>query len=142
TIAHNGLCGVGREEDWITHSMEHEISAWDDKIAHGEGLAVLFPAWMTYMADHNPGKVAQLGERVFGLPEGGDKRATALEAANKLRKFFNSIGMPSRLSGFGIKESDIDALVAKYHKNNGQVIEHRYLTITPEVSKAIYSIAL
>ena len=142
TIAHNGLCGVGREEDWITHSMEHEISAWDDKIAHGEGLAVLFPAWMTYMAEHNAGKVAQLGERVFGIPEGGDKKATALEAAKRLRAFFNSIGMPSRLSEFGIKESDIDGIVAKYHKNNGQIIEHRYLTITPEVSKAIYSIAL
>lgn len=142
TIAHNGLCGVGREEDWITHSMEHEISAWDDKIAHGEGLAVLFPAWMTYMAEHNPGKVAQLGERVFGIPEGGDKKATSLEAAKRLRAFFNSIGMPSRLSEFGIKESDIDGIVAKYHKNNGQIIEHHYLTITPEVSKAIYSIAL
>ena len=142
TIAHNGLCGVGREEDWITHSMEHEISAWDDKIAHGAGLAVLFPAWMTYMAEHNPGKVAQLGERIFGIAPGGDPKETALQAAKCLRSFFNSIGMPSSLREFGIQESDIDGLVAKFHKNNGQVIDHRYLTITPEVSKAIYTIAL
>ncbi|MCD7710736.1 MAG: iron-containing alcohol dehydrogenase, partial [Porphyromonadaceae bacterium] len=52
TIAHNGICGVGREEDWATHFMEHEISALYG-VSHGAGLAVVFPAWRTFMAEHH-----------------------------------------------------------------------------------------
>lgn len=49
TVAHNGTCGVGREEDWASHALEHEISAIYN-VAHGAGLAVIFPAWMAFMA--------------------------------------------------------------------------------------------
>ena len=42
-IAHNGLLGVGRVEDWASHGIEHEISAIYD-VAHGAGLAIVFPA--------------------------------------------------------------------------------------------------
>ena len=56
-VAHNGTCGVGRAEDWTSHFMEHEISAIYN-VSHGAGLAVMFPAWMTYMAKHNPHKIA------------------------------------------------------------------------------------
>ena len=55
TIAHNGTCGVGCEEDWASHFLEHEISAVYN-VTHGAGLAVIVPAWMTFMAEHNPKK--------------------------------------------------------------------------------------
>ena len=67
TVAHNGTCGVGREEDWASHALEHEISAIYD-VAHGAGLAVIFPAWMTFMAEHNPAKIAQFARRVLIYP--------------------------------------------------------------------------
>ena len=44
TLAHNDVCGVGREQDWASHNLEHELSAFYD-CAHGAGLAVMFPAW-------------------------------------------------------------------------------------------------
>ena len=58
TLAHNGICGIGRREDWVSHFMEHEISAVYG-VTHGAGLAVVFPAWMTFMAHHRPEKGAQ-----------------------------------------------------------------------------------
>lgn len=51
-LAHNGLCGVGKVEDWSSHRLEHEISAFYD-VAHGAGLAVMIPAWMTFCARRN-----------------------------------------------------------------------------------------
>ena len=41
TIAHNGILGVGRQGDWASHRMEHELSALYD-VSHGAGLAVVF----------------------------------------------------------------------------------------------------
>ena len=47
-IAHNNLLGVGREQDWACHAMEHELSALYH-VDHGAGLAVVTPAWMKYV---------------------------------------------------------------------------------------------
>ena len=93
TIAHNGTCGVGAVEDWASHFMEHEVSAVYD-VTHGAGLAVIFPAWLTYMASHNVGKVAQYAHRVWDVPESDDKKAMALEGVVRLKSFFHAIGMP------------------------------------------------
>lgn len=64
TIAHNGTCGVGCEEDWASHFLEHEISAIYD-VTHGAGLSVVVPAWMTFAAEHHPKKVAQFASRIL-----------------------------------------------------------------------------
>ncbi len=52
TIAHNGLLGTGRIDDWASHNIEHELSAIYD-IAHGAGLAIIFPHWMKYVYKHD-----------------------------------------------------------------------------------------
>lgn len=142
TIAHNGLCGVGRQEDWMTHCMEHEISALDDKVAHGAGLAILFPAWMTFMAKHNPKKVAQLAERVYDVTPTGNLEEDALAAAAATREFFNSIGMPKSLTEIGFTKEDVDTMVKRFHEHNGNPVEGVYYTMTPDVVEAIYTIAL
>ena len=64
-VAHNNLVGVGREQDWSSHSIEHELSALYD-VAHGAGLAVIFPAWMTYVMHQNVNRFAQIAVRVWG----------------------------------------------------------------------------
>ncbi|MDE6400843.1 MAG: iron-containing alcohol dehydrogenase, partial [Muribaculaceae bacterium] len=72
TLAHNGLCGVGKEEDWATHRMEHEVSAIYD-VPHGAGLACIAPAWMTFVARKNPGMVWKFAINVMSVnPEGRD----------------------------------------------------------------------
>ena len=126
TLAHNGLIGCGRREDWVSHYMEHEISAMYPNVAHGAGLAAVIPAWMAFMAHHKPSKVAQLGRRVFGV-EAKDDRTAAIEAVASLRAFFSAVlRLPLSFKGLGIDEPDIAALVSNLHRNKGEIIGGYY----------------
>ena len=124
TMAHNGICGCGRVEDWVSHAMEHEISAVYG-VTHGAGLAVVFPAWITFMANHAPSKPAQFARRVFGIINHDDKSA-ALEGITALRGFYLSLGLPVSFGMLGIATPDIDLLVKKLHENKGEVIGGYY----------------
>lgn len=149
TVAHNGTCGVGCEEDWASHFMEHEISAVYE-VTHGAGLAVVFPAWLTYMADHNVRKVAQYAARVWDVATGGrqvdelsdeEKKAVALEGIARLKAFLQSIGMPITFKQLGIDNPDIDLLVEKLHENKGELVGN-YIRLDRQASRAIYQLAL
>ena len=106
-LCHQGLAGVGRHEDWATHGLEHELSAFDTSITHGAGLACLFPAWMEHVYVENPARLAYYGREVFGLAPTGDVCADALSAADETRRFFASLGMPTTLTELGIGEDKI-----------------------------------
>jgi hypothetical protein len=136
TVAHNGTCGVGREEEWTSHQMEHEISALYD-VTHGAGLAVVFPAWATYMAKHHPAYVYQMATRIFGVPEGDDKTAVALQGVERLKKFWKSIGMPLTFKELGVENPDIDLLVKNLHRNKGEEFGF-YVKVNPAISREIY----
>lgn len=140
TLAHNGLVGCGRKEDWTSHAMEHELSALYG-VTHGAGLAVVIPAWMAYMAHHKPSKVAQLGRRVFGV-QAPDDRNAAIEAVAQLRAFFSAVlRMPLTLKALGVLEPDIDALVEHLHTNKGEEIGG-YYRLTARDTRQIYELML
>ena len=139
TLAHNGVCGTGRREDWVSHFMEHEISAVYG-VTHGAGLAVMFPAWMTFMAEHRPARGAQLARRVFGVDE-LDDRLAALEGVARLKEFYRSLGLPVTFAELGVENPDIELLVNKLCENKGQKFGG-YYEITPEVAEEIYRLAL
>lgn len=139
TLAHNGICGTGRREDWVSHFMEHEISAVYG-VTHGAGLAVVQPAWMTFMAHHAPAKGAQLARRVFGVDDPDDTSA-ALKGIECLKKFYSSLGLPLTFGELGIEHPDIDLLVRKLHENKGQEIGG-YYRLTPAETAEIYRLAL
>ncbi len=138
-IAHNGTCGVGCEEDWSSHFLEHEVSALYN-VTHGAGLAVIFPAWLTYMADHHAKKTAQYAVRVWDVPESGDLRTMSLEGVSRLKSFLHSIGMPVTFKELGIEHPDIDLLVKKFHENKGERIGN-YFPLDSKASRKIYEIA-
>lgn len=135
TLAHNGICGCGREEDWSSHALEHEISAVYD-VAHGAGLAVVFPAWMTFMSHKNPTKIAQFARRVFNVDCIDDFMA-AKSGIEKLKVFFASIGLPISFKQLGIDNPDVDLLVRRLHANKGVSIGN-YYPITNKESREIY----
>lgn len=140
TLAHNGLVGCGRREDWVSHFMEHEISAVYG-VTHGAGLAVVIPAWMAFMAHHKPSKVAQLGRRVFGV-DAPDDRSAAIEAVASLRAFFSAVlRMPLTFKALGIAEPDIDLLVRKLHEDKGETIGG-YYRLTAKDTRQIYKLML
>lgn len=138
TLAHNGICGTGRQEDWVSHFMEHELSAVYG-VTHGAGLAVITPAWMTFMATHNPKKGAQFARRVFDVVNDDDTQA-ALEGIALLRKFYASLDLPITLSQLGIENPDFDLLVKKLHENKGDVIGG-YYRLTSKETMEIYHLA-
>lgn len=141
TLAHNGLMGCGRNEDWSSHAIEHEISAMYPNVAHGEGLAVVFPAWMAFMAHHRPSKVAQLGRRIFGVDE-KDDRTAAIESAAAFRAFVSTIlRLPLTFKDLGIDNPDIDKFVERLHKNKGEEIGG-YYRLGPADTRQIYELML
>ena len=138
TLAHNGICGTGRQEDWVSHFMEHELSAVYG-VTHGAGLAVMTPAWMTFMATHNPSKGAQFARRVMDVVNDNDTQA-ALEGIARLRAFYASLGLPITLAQLGIENPDFDLLVHKLHENKGEIIGG-YYRLTATETRQIYELA-
>jgi hypothetical protein len=104
TVAHNDLLGTGRDEDWASHMIEHELSGIYD-IAHGAGLSIIFPAWMKYVYKVNVDRFVQYAVRVWKVEQDfHDPEKTALEGIARLEAFFRSIGLPTRLADAGITE--------------------------------------
>ncbi|MFW6190682.1 MAG: iron-containing alcohol dehydrogenase [Candidatus Bipolaricaulota bacterium] len=97
TVAHNDLLGTGREEDWASHQIEHELSGMYD-VTHGAGLAIIFPAWMKYVYQRNLERFAQFAVRVWNVdPNFYDLEETVLKGIGELEAFYRGIGLPIRL---------------------------------------------
>lgn len=109
SISHNGLTGCGRENALAVHQLEHAVSGMFDHVAHGAGLAVLFPAWASYVLPHNVPRLAQFARRVFDVEE-GDDLAAAKAGIAAMSRFFTELGMPQHLSEFDIPKNALPAL--------------------------------
>jgi alcohol dehydrogenase YqhD (iron-dependent ADH family) len=107
TWAFNGLpaAGMGRVTLPV-HMIEHSLSAIYD-IAHGAGLAIVLPGWMSYTRTKNGRKLAQLAREVFHI-DGNDENIAA--GIGKLKNWFAAIGCPTTLQDAGIPENDIDKI--------------------------------
>jgi alcohol dehydrogenase YqhD (iron-dependent ADH family) len=118
TIALNGILGAGKDGDWATHMIEHELSAKYD-ITHGTGLAILTPHWMRKVLDEdNAVKFAEYGKNVWSI-QGVKAMDVAMQAIDKTAEFFKSIGIPSKLSDLGIDGSRFEEMAdsaLKYSK--------------------------
>lgn len=109
TLSHNDLTGSGRQHTLAVHQLEHALSGEYQEIAHGAGLAVLFPAWARYVYKLNASRFAQFARRVWDVTEIDDEKA-ALIGIEEMEKFFKSIEMPLKLRDFGIPEDCTDVL--------------------------------
>lgn len=114
TVAHNGMIGKGRQEEWTCHGIEHELSAQYD-IAHGAGLAIIFPAWMKYVYKAALPRFVQFAQRVMDVDMAQDApEAIALEGIRRLEVFFQRIGAPVRLSQVGIDGSRFELMARNF----------------------------
>ena len=136
-IAHNDILGTGREGDWGSHMIEHEISAIYD-VAHGAGLAVVFPAWMKYVYKHNVNRFVQFASRVFNVEiDFNNPEKPALEGIRRLEMFFESIGLPVRLSQMNIKEDKISEMAAKSSQNDSFAVGNFVKLKTSDVAEIL-----
>jgi alcohol dehydrogenase YqhD (iron-dependent ADH family) len=139
-VAHNDTCGVGRQDDWSSHQMEHELSGLYD-VAHGAGLAVMFPAWMKYVMHHDIMLFAQFAVRVWGCEmDFQNPENTARQGIECYEKFMTSIGMPIRFSELGARPEDIPTLVKTM--GLGKNTLGSFVKLTEEDVRKIYELAV
>ena len=140
-IAHNNIVGVGREQDWASHEIEHELSALYD-CAHGAGLAVIAPAWMKFVYKHDVNRFAQFAVRVWGCDMNfANPEITALEGISRFENFLRSIGMPVTFAELGAKEEDIPAMVRQLCKHENERVGN-FVEIGAKEAEAIFRLAL
>ena len=139
TVAHNDIVGVGRSQDWNSHGIEHELSGLYD-CAHGAGLAVIMPAWMEYVMNHNVMRFAQMATRLWGIPMNFENpEVTAKAGICAFRRFLHDIGMPINFEELGAKEEDIPVLVEKLGIGNGK--RGGFVELDAKAVTEIYTIA-
>jgi len=118
TIAHNDLLGTGREEDWASHGIEHELSGLYD-VPHGAGLATVFPAWMKSVYRHNLPRFCQFAVRVWNVEmDHANPEKTALEGIAKLQGFYTSCGLPVNLKELGVPDDKLGVMADKATAGN------------------------
>lgn len=136
SLSHNDLTGCGRENGLPVHQLEHALSGEFDHIAHGAGLAVLFPAWARFVYRHNVPRFAQFARSVWGVCEAYDEAAAA-EGIEKMSEFFGFLGMPLSLREFGIEKKSIERLTELCTFNRTRSVKS-YVELDYDKIKAIY----
>ena len=139
TMALNGLIGCGVPQDWATHMIGHELTALHG-LDHGQTLAVVLPAEWQVMREQKAQKLLQYGARVWGI-QTGDEQTRIDQSIAKTREFFESLGIATRLSDYGIGADEIDTLVKALEKH-GMTALGEQRNIDLQTSRAILQAAL
>lgn len=127
TNALNKWLGCGVPQDFATHLIGHELTALYG-VAHAESLAAVLPSLWRHRKEKKGAKLAQYARRVWGVSETDDS-AAADRAIEKTVRFFNSLGMPTRLADFGIPADEAAGKVRERFEERGAVLgEHKDLT--------------
>lgn len=139
-VAHNNICGVGRTQDWLSHNIEHELSAFYD-CAHGAGLAVVMPAVFRYNMNHDIDRFARVAKNVWGIEKNVPNEIAAEKGIQALQDFLKSLNMPTNFEELGAKKEDIDFLAhnACYGNNAKDGVLKGFVTLTEDDVKNIYN---
>lgn len=138
TLALNGLIGAGVPQDWATHMLGHELTVLHG-LDHAQTLAVVLPAMLQERRVEKREKLLQYAARVWGLTD-GDEDARIDAAIARTRDFFESLGVPTRLSGYGIGADAIPALVAQLERHGMTALGERR-EIGLDVSRRVFELA-
>lgn len=122
TNALNGWIGQGVPQDWSSHRIGYAMTA-QFGLDHAQTLAVILPGVMTYMQKEKAEKIMRLGEVVFGITE-GEPQERVEKTIEACESFFREMGIQTRLSDYGIRESDLDNLVSQVKQMNWHLGEH------------------
>lgn len=137
TLALNGLIGVGVPQDWATHMIGHELTAMHG-LDHAQTLAIVLPAVMQHKREQKREKLVQYGQRVWNLQGSADEIID--QAIQATKNFFEAMGNPTTLSGYGVPRESIPKLVDMLVKHNYVALgEHG--DIKPEDSRKILELA-
>lgn len=140
-LSHNGLTGLGKKVSFPIHQLSHAISGLKPDVAHGAGLAVLIPAWMTYMVNEETRKLAEFGREVFKINFNNDLENANI-AIRKLKSFFQAINAPLTLNQLGITKEDVPQLVNLVTENGTRVVGHSERPLDEKDIESIFLLCL
>lgn len=141
SLSHNGLTSSGIKFIMSVHQLEHELSGMFDNIAHGAGLAVLWPAWAKFAYPFAKDKFKRFVYEVLDITPSNDINLDIENGINKLKEFFKNIGMPTTLSELNVTKEDIEKLAFNVTFNHTRIIED-VIKIDEEMALKIYKEAL
>ncbi len=138
TMALNGLIATGVPTDWATHMIGHELTAFFG-LDHGVTLAIVLPALLREMKDDKREKLLQYGRNVWGIEKGTEDNRID-EAIIRTASFFNSLGVKTKLSAFGITGDQLAPIYARFQNRQWKLGERK--NITPNRIEVILKSAL
>ncbi len=122
TMALNGLIGQGVPQDWATHGIGHELTAFHG-IDHGRTLAIVLPGVMKSMRAQKEAKILQYGERIWGIASGTIPERID-QAIARTVDFFESLGIPTRLPDYEVGSETIDRICQRFEVRKSRLGEH------------------
>ena len=112
SLAENRIIKTGKTKDFQAHNMEHQLSAYTD-CNHGEGLAVLHPAYYRHICKDGLGKFVRFAERVWSLDRDNydSDEDFALAGIEELSSFIKEMGLPTTLRELGFGKEEYNMLL-------------------------------
>jgi len=119
----NGLIACGVAQDWATHTIGHELTAFYG-IDHAQSLAVVFPALLRHQRRQKADKLLQYAERIFQITTGSEEDRIE-KAIDLTENFFSSLGVATRLAGYGISAHGLERISERIAGRGGKIGERQ-----------------
>lgn len=130
TCGLNYWLSVGAVQDWSTHRIGHELTAFYG-LSHGQSLAVVLPRLWAERKKDKADKLAKLAKEVFGCNETDNMKASDC-AIKKTEEFFNSLGMKTKLSDYGVNSVEAAEKIKERFEKRETVLGED-LKVTPQM---------
>ncbi len=137
TFSHNDVTGIGKKVGMPAHALEHAVSALYPRIAHGHGLAIIFPAWLTYYFEELKYKIDRFARVVFDLHD-ENLEQNARNGIEALKDLFIRLGLTLTLRSVGVKKSDLETLADIVTFNGTKDLYHDQKSLTKHDIIKIY----
>lgn len=142
SLAHNGLTQCGRQMQLVVHQFEHEVSGIYPEVAHGAGLAAIWCSWARYVYKYTMDRFLKWASNVWNLDVDFEHpEETVMKAIEMQENYYKSIGMPTKLSELGVKESDLEELSVRCSRGKTRSLLG-YKPLSYDDILAIYKMAL
>lgn len=123
TVALNGWISPGVPQDWATHGIGHELTAFHG-IDHARTLAIILPGVMNIKREEKKAKILQYGERVWGISQGTENERID-QAIRKTADFFDRMGLPTTLTAYGLTNETVDRITNRFRERTYKLGERR-----------------
>ena len=126
TWALNKWIACGVDEDWATHSIGHELTAFYG-LDHAQTLAIVLPGLMIVLKEQKAKKIIRLGKHVFGYTAGTDNEIID-QTVKLVESFFEEMGVKTHLSDYNLGDEAIKRVQKRLNERGWKLGECHNVT--------------